>query len=133
MHKIPATLGLGTFLNHMKLKVGEVFLHILAFTLTSPICSITAFYLLKLSKLEEAAKQDLGLWVGMLLLVSSGTFLYVATIQILPDIFNNKEKQSQEAKLSGRQRATNRFMELILIIFGMISPIIFKMLVGHED
>lgn len=72
------------------------------------------------------------MWVGMLLLLSAGTFLYVATVQILPDVFKSKEKEQQEAHLTGKQRACNRFIDLILMMFGMYSPILLQILVGHH-
>lgn len=132
MHKIPATLGLGTFLSHMKLSTKAIFMHMLAFTSTSPAFAIGSYHILLSTKLEDNSKKDLGKWVGMLLLLSAGTFLFVATIQILPDVLKSKEKEKLEAELSGKSRACNRFIELILIQLGMYSPILLQKLVGHE-
>ena len=42
MHKIPASVGLGTFLQHSGLQNKALVKHLLAFTLSSPIaCTIT--------------------------------------------------------------------------------------------
>lgn len=56
MHKIPATLGLGTFLTHMKLSAKEIFCHMFAFTSTSPIFGVVSYHLLQQTKLEDSSK-----------------------------------------------------------------------------
>ena len=131
MHKIPATLGLGTFLTHAKLPTKEYFMHMLSFTFCSPIFAIISYHILQSTGLENESKKVLGLWVGVLLMLSAGTFIYVATIQILPEVFNSKLKQQLEKTLTGKQRAINRLVELALIQVGMYSPLVLQKMVHH--
>ena len=82
LHKVPASIGLGTYLQRCQLSDMGFITYLLSFTLTSPTVAILSFIIL----------QNLG-WsidnfkivVGRLLLISAGTFLYVATMHILPN------------------------------------------------
>ena len=89
MHKIPTAVGLGTFLSKAGLPFNKVFGHLLAFTGTSPLANILTFVILSNVGLTENS-EFLRFYVGVLLLVSSGTFLYVSTIHILPEVFGEK-------------------------------------------
>mgnify|MGYP000736995190 FL=1 len=92
MHKIPTAVGLGTFLSKAGLPFNKIFGHLLAFTGTSPLANILTFVILSNVGLTENS-DFLRFYVGVLLLVSSGTFLYVSTIHILPEVFGEKPMQ----------------------------------------
>jgi zinc transporter 9 len=100
MHKIPASVGLGTFLAK-NVEKSKALVHLLAFTLASPIANVATFVALKFLLID-----DLKYWIGVLLMISSGTFLYVATMHILPESMTNRESLCQ----------------LTLAILGMVSP-----------
>ena len=91
LHKIPASIGLGTFLCSCNLPKHSTMYHMLSFTGTSPLSNIIVFILLINLELEAYLEQ-LQFWVGVLLVFSGGTFLYVATIHILPEVFFNSKK-----------------------------------------
>mmetsp|Transcript_5630 Transcript_5630/g.9703 ORF Transcript_5630/g.9703 Transcript_5630/m.9703 type:complete len:107 (-) Transcript_5630:109-429(-) len=87
IHKIPASLGLGSFLSHAR--VENYFRHILCFTLCSPLFNLATFLLLSSTMTREArgsksSQLNVTFEIGVLLLVSAGTFLHVSTILILP-------------------------------------------------
>lgn len=92
MHKIPASIGLGSFLSHCQLSKRTLFGHLLAFTATSPISCIVTFLILCGIDIESSDTVKLQSYVGVILLLSAGTFLYVSTIHILPEVYCNPSK-----------------------------------------
>jgi zinc transporter 9 len=93
LHDGPASIGFGSFLHHAGLRGWNSAKHILAFTLSAPLTCLISFYLLKVLNVQTEEKV-LMFWVGILLLISSGTFLYVATIHIFPEVFSNKNSNN---------------------------------------
>ena len=101
MHKIPASLGLGTYLQHSGLCNKEIFFHLLAFTLTCPLSNILTYIIFRSLGMQISDQKDLGKAVGILLLFSAGTFLYVSTIHILPEVYckpHNEEDACEQIK-----------------------------------
>lgn len=114
VHKIPASVGLGTILT--KAESGgylrgrlQVIKHLLAFTLTSPIANIVTFLLLQIF-MKNQAQDSLNRYVGLLLIFSAGTFLYVSTMHILPE----SSHQTKDKVKMGQQ--------LFVTVLGMVSP-----------
>ena len=62
--------------------------HLLAFTLSSPVMNIIVFFGLCASQSKSTDLAALQFWVGILMLISAGSFLYVATIHILPEVYS---------------------------------------------
>jgi len=89
LHKAPAAIGFGTYLSHEGLSGWNLSKYLLAFTLTCPIASCVGYFALNLLHVATTEEQ-LMFWVGILLLVSAGSFLYVATIHILPEVFSDE-------------------------------------------
>lgn len=87
LHKVPATIGLSTFLRHKKMPFKNLVHHLLAFTSASPIACLLTFWYLSLTGQAKNLKET----VAILLLFSAGTFLYVATIHILPEVYGKEE------------------------------------------
>lgn len=93
MHKAPASIGLGTYLLSQNLRGWGLSKYLLAFTSACPIATAVAYF--GLSALDtrtgskDQASSDLMFWVGILLLISAGSFLYVALIHILPEVLGS--------------------------------------------
>jgi zinc transporter 9 len=79
IHKAPAAFSLGVFSMHEREKRNESIIDVVVFSLATPIMMMIAFY--TLSDLEIQT-------IGLAMLFSAGTFLYVATVDTLPDIHN---------------------------------------------
>lgn len=94
MDKIPAALGFGTFLQHKALPFKEVMKYLVFFTATCPIVSIITYLLLESLDFSNKFK-ELQYLTGVLLLGSSGTFLYVATIHVLPEVYCTDDPDMQ--------------------------------------
>jgi len=79
IHKGPAAFSLGVFSMHERQERKETIRDVLIFSLATPIMIVLAFF--ALSGLETSV-------IGLAMLFSAGTFLYVATVDTLPDIHN---------------------------------------------
>ena len=87
LHKAPATLGFGSFVHHQGCRGWQAAKHILAFTLSAPIVTILVYFGLVAAESEATDLGRLQWWVGILMLLSAGSFLYVACIHILPEVY----------------------------------------------
>jgi len=79
IHKAPAAFSLGIFSMHERENRNDSIRDVLVFSLATPIMMMIAFY--ALADLETHI-------IGLTMLFSAGTFLYVATVDTLPDIHN---------------------------------------------
>ena len=91
-------------------------------------------------------------WVGILLIVSAGSFIYVATIHILPEVFGTaahagpSSSQEEASELDTEENATeftknalplkekehfSKGVELLFMMAGLVSPFVL-MLVKDE-
>lgn len=77
MHKFPAAFSLSAYSLHERNDKRRSMIDLFLFAITTPIAMILAVQLF--SSLDEAV-------VGLLLLFSAGSFIYVATVDVLPDI-----------------------------------------------
>ena len=88
LHKAPASLGFGTFLQHKGCQGFDYAKHLFAFVFSSPFMNMLVYF--GLVATMKSGQTDLGVltfWVGILMLLSAGSFLYVATIHILPEVY----------------------------------------------
>lgn len=79
VHKIPAAFSLGVFSLHERESRNEAIRDVVFFSLATPIMIIISYY--SLGGLDEEI-------IGLAMLFAAGTFLYVATVDTLPDIHN---------------------------------------------
>ena len=106
MHKIPVSIGLGTYL--AKKDFGEedknqfflckkYYRYLMWFTLTSPIACFIVFFLFKAifhpSKWKADDINNFNWWIAIIIILSAGTFLQVATAHILPSHSHGGDKE----------------------------------------
>uniref|UniRef100_A0A8C6S588 Zinc transporter ZIP9 n=1 Tax=Neogobius melanostomus TaxID=47308 RepID=A0A8C6S588_9GOBI len=116
LHKAPASFGLVSYLMHTGLEKKYIQGHLLAFSAAAPIVAITTYFIL------HALFCDPNRTTGIGMLFSGGTFLYVATVHVLPEISSTSSS------------AGERFMgllESLTLIFGMGLPVILAL--GLDD
>ncbi|KAM7408960.1 hypothetical protein PAMA_002604 [Pampus argenteus] len=87
LHKAPAAFGLVTFLMLAGLEKKFIQGHLLAFSAAAPVVAITTYFILHASG-SSSQSQLSATGVGMLF--SAGTFLYVATVHVLPEISSSR-------------------------------------------
>lgn len=87
LHKGPAAFSLVVFLLHRGIKHSTIRRHLLAFSLSAPLAALVTYFGLSQSG-KEALRQNNA--TGIAMLFSAGTFLYVATVHVLPELVHNK-------------------------------------------
>ena len=79
IHKVPAAFSLGVFSMHEREDRNDSIKDIALFALATPVMIMVSFYALE--GLDEH-------FIALAMLFAAGTFLYVATVDTLPDIHN---------------------------------------------
>jgi hypothetical protein len=85
---------------------------------------------------ESGDSKALMYWVGILLLVSAGSFIYVATIHILPEVYCNTEIHRPHTHTHlpedhvHDEEHFSKPVELITILFGLASPYLLIVVYG---
>lgn len=106
LHKAPAAFSLVVFLIHRGLHHASIRRHLLAFSLSAPLAAIVTYYGLSQSGKEALRRNNA---TGIAMLFSAGTFLYVATVHVLPELVHNKLLSAKE---------------LIFVVGGAFLPIL---------
>ncbi|VDM92917.1 unnamed protein product [Onchocerca ochengi] len=127
LHKAPAAFGLVSFLLVEGVERFRIRRHLTVFSIAAPLAAIITYYLIIIVENDKFSADST---TGTLMLFSAGTFLYVATVHILPELMGSNVRDYQlvnnGAENSSRgfneSRASLKFIELISIIIGAISP-----------
>jgi solute carrier family 39 (zinc transporter), member 9 len=85
MHKMPAAFSLAAFSQHSHGNVRQTWRELIIFSLATPVALLVAFQIL--GDLETH-------WLGLTILVSAGTFLYVAAVDVLPNMIHDGTRKS---------------------------------------
>ena len=103
VHKAPAAFSLGVFSMHERQSRNESVRDVVIFALSTPVMIMVAFY--ALADLDHQT-------IGLALLFSAGTFLYVATVDTLPDIHNPE---------TGREALRNVLIGVVILTLILVS------------
>nr|XP_046146676.1 zinc transporter ZIP9-like [Oncorhynchus gorbuscha] len=98
LHKAPAAFGLATFLLRAGLEKRQIQKHLLVFSAAAPVLSIITYFILNAN--GGSAQHRLSA-TGVGMLFSAGTFLYVATVHVLPEVSSRGQQQSFVNVISG--------------------------------
>ena len=99
LHKAPASFGLVTFLLHEGLERTRIRKHLLVFSLAAPVLALVTYLLLTL---HGHGNLDTLSATGTAMLFSAGTFLYVATVHVLPEVV--RQVLATHSRVSGDKR-----------------------------
>ncbi|XP_033114957.1 zinc transporter ZIP9-B-like [Anneissia japonica] len=133
LHKAPAAFGLVTFLMHEKFERSRIRKHLFVFAIAAPFTTILTYF-----GLSQASKEALSSVnaTGIAMLFSAGTFLYVATVHVLPEIANMGHSHSHglpvadaEVLVENRNTVFSK-IEIIALVAGCISPLFLSF--GHH-
>ena len=103
IHKAPAAFSLGVFSMHERQNRNESVRDVVIFALSTPVMIMIAFY--ALADLDHQT-------IGLALLFSAGTFLYVATVDTLPDIHNPE---------TGREALRNVLIGVVILTLILVG------------
>ncbi|KAL1450968.1 hypothetical protein WDU94_003270, partial [Cyamophila willieti] len=106
LHKAPAAFGLVTFLLHEGVDRKRIRKHLLIFSLAAPTLAIITFF-----GIGKEGKETLSAvnGTGLAMLFSAGTFLYVATVHVLPE-------------LTSRCGGALRMNQVFFLVVGIFLP-----------
>jgi len=64
-------------------------------------------------------------WVGILLIISAGSFLYVATLHILPEVLLDRPDHHHHHNLKDNNETKHfsKSIEIISMIVGLMAPL----------
>jgi len=111
IHKGPAAFSLGVFSAHERAERKDSIRDVVIFSLATPIMILLAYF--ALSGLETNL-------IGLTMLFSAGTFLYVATVDTLPDIHNPE---------TGKKALTYVIIGVLILTIALI--ILDNLGIGH--
>ncbi|XP_070772093.1 zinc transporter ZIP9 [Enoplosus armatus] len=134
LHKAPAAFGLVSFLMHAGLEKKYIQGHLLAFSAAAPIVAITTYFILHASG-SSSENQLSATGVGMLF--SAGTFLYVATVHVLPEVSSSRTGRlpsdpQQHAGAEAHQQQHLGLLESLTLILGVGLPMVLALGL-HDD
>lgn len=122
LHKAPAAFGLSTFLLHEGFVRNRIRKHLLVFAAAAPVMALVTFFGLSQSSKEVLSSVN---GTGIAMLFSAGTFLYVATVHVLPELMSIGSQCE-----SGTEQGLTR-TELSLMVFGIVSPLLLSQTHNH--
>ncbi|MEE6491815.1 hypothetical protein FKM82_016390 [Ascaphus truei] len=123
LHKAPAAFGLVSFLMHAGLERNRIRKHLLVFALAAPVMSMLTY--VGLSKSSKEALSEVNA-TGVAMLFSAGTFLYVATVHVLPEVGGMGHSHKLEA---GAGKGLSR-VEVAALVLGCLIPLVLS--IGHQ-
>ncbi|XP_041866466.1 zinc transporter ZIP9 [Melanotaenia boesemani] len=134
LHKAPAAFGLVSFLMHARLEKKYIQGHLLAFSAAAPIIAISSYFILHAS---GGSSQNQLSTTGVGMLFSAGTFLYVATVHVLPEITSKRTEQTsadfqQQAGAETHQQQHLGLMESFTLVLGVGLPVVLALGL-HDD
>uniref|UniRef100_A0A8C6E3M2 Zinc transporter ZIP9 n=1 Tax=Moschus moschiferus TaxID=68415 RepID=A0A8C6E3M2_MOSMO len=123
LHKAPAAFGLVSFLMHAGLERNRIRKHLLVFALAAPVMSMVTY--LGLSKSSKEALSEVNA-TGVAMLFSAGTFLYVATVHVLPEVGGMGHSHKPDPT-GGRGLSR---LEVAALVLGCLIPLVLS--IGHQ-
>ncbi|XP_078515580.1 zinc transporter ZIP9 [Lissotriton helveticus] len=125
LHKAPAAFGLVSFLMHAGLERNRIRKHLLVFALAAPALSMLTY--LGLSKSSKEALSEVNA-TGVAMLFSAGTFLYVATVHVLPEVGGMGHSHKPDAAAAGGKGLSR--IEVTALVIGCLIPLVLS--IGHQ-
>ncbi|GBM26274.1 Zinc transporter ZIP9-A [Araneus ventricosus] len=126
LHKAPAAFGLVTFLMHEGLDRVRIRKHLLIFALAAPVLAIVTYFGISQSTKEKLSSLNA---TGIAMLFSAGTFLYVATVHVLPEIAVQSHRHSPIGDNSPDSKGFKK-VELLALVVGALLPLLLS--IGHH-
>jgi zinc transporter 9 len=101
-HKIPAAFSLGVFSMHERGDASKSWKDLILFSLATPVMIILAYY--AFGDVSEYT-------IGLAMLFAGGTFLYVATVDVLPDVHHIE---------TGKKALVHVLIGVVLMVFLLL-------------
>jgi len=118
LHNAPASFGLVTFLLHEKVDRSRIRRYLLIFSVAAPAAALATFFGLSQKSKETLSSVNA---TGFAMLFSAGTFLYVATVHVLPEIVM-RAGQGHHLPSDAPDKIGFTRCELLALISGALLP-----------
>jgi len=115
----PASFGLVTFLLHDGLDRARIRRYLLVFSLAAPLAALATYFGLSQKSKETLSTVNA---TGFAMLFSAGTFLYVSTVHVLPEIVMRSGGHSHHPPSDGDKIGFTR-CELLVLVSGALLPL----------
>nr|SVE74860.1 EOG090X0EEU [Daphnia carinata] len=120
LHKAPASFGLVTFLLHDGLDRARIRRYLLVFSLAAPLAALATYFGLSQKSKETLSTVNA---TGFAMLFSAGTFLYVSTVHVLPEIVMRSGGHSHYSPSDGADKIGFTRCELLVLVSGALLPL----------
>ncbi|XP_065344769.1 zinc transporter ZIP9 [Cloeon dipterum] len=133
LHKAPAAFGLVTFLMHEGLERNRIRKHLIIFSVSAPIAALVTYFGLGQDSKDTLSSVNA---TGLAMLFSAGTFLYVATVHVLPELTQRSHSHTHQPLIPENGAVANhgsktlRLRELFFLVVGTLLPLMLA--VGHH-
>ncbi|XP_061083393.1 zinc transporter ZIP9 [Conger conger] len=128
LHKAPAAFGLVSFLLHSGLEKRQIQKHLLAFSIAAPLLAISTYFILIATGGSSQTRLSA---TGIGMLFSAGTFLYVATVHVLPEI-SSRGQHLHHAGAASYQQGGLGVLESLTLVIGTALPVLLALGL-HDD
>ncbi|XP_050533290.1 zinc transporter ZIP9-A isoform X1 [Daktulosphaira vitifoliae] len=119
LHKAPAAFGLVTILLHQGLDRKQIKKHLMVFSMAAPVGAILTFFCIGQEGKETLSSMNA---TGAAMLFSAGTFLYVATVHVLPELMVKASRDGSD---------TFNPYQLMCLVLGCLTPLMLSTDHGH--
>lgn len=129
LHKAPAAFGLVSFLLHEGVDRKRICRHLLVFSFAAPCLALLTYFGIGKEGKETLSNVNA---TGLAMLFSAGTFLYVATVHVLPELMTRNN--SSYAHLPTAENITVssglKVKEILVLVTGSFLPALIT--TGHH-
>lgn len=116
LHKAPSALALTAFLIKDSQSRKTIKSSLFAFSIAAPLMALITSTFLNIFQLNNGSKMY---WTACILLFSAGTFLYVSTMHIMPEIYITPSSPHPREQLPG--------VSVLLVLLGIFTPVLISM------
>ncbi|XP_014218730.1 zinc transporter ZIP9 isoform X1 [Copidosoma floridanum] len=130
LHKAPAAFGLVSFLLHEGVERRRIQKHLWVFSLAAPISALITYFGIGKEGKETLSNVNA---TGLAMLFSAGTFLYVATVHVLPELMtrcNNGNYSHLPTDTLTTPSYGLKFKEIVALVVGSFLPALIT--TGHH-
>ncbi|XP_018055979.1 PREDICTED: zinc transporter ZIP9-A isoform X1 [Atta colombica] len=129
LHKAPAAFGLVSFLLHEGVDKKRISRHLLIFSLAAPCLTLVTYF--GIGKEGKETLNNVNA-TGLAMLFSAGTFLYVATVHVLPELMTRSSNYSHVPSVEGITLSATglKVKEILFLVIGIFLPALIT--TGHH-
>ncbi|XP_053970378.1 zinc transporter ZIP9 isoform X1 [Hylaeus anthracinus] len=129
LHKAPAAFGLVSFLLHEGVDRKRISRHLLVFSFAAPCLALITYFGIGKEGKETLSNVNA---TGLAMLFSAGTFLYVATVHVLPELMtrNNNYTHLPTSENVTVSSSGLKVKEILVLVMGSLLPALIT--TGHH-